>query len=81
LSILTLEKPAVLKRQYGQRALKVEIQTNDGGTLTREVPLDTAHSAQQVADLLANETVLTVHSEEATLADIFVQVTGRGLQS
>ena len=79
--IVALEKPAVLKRQYGQRALKVEIQTNDGGTLTREVPLDTAHSAQQVADLLANETVLTVHSEEATLADIFVQVTGRGLQS
>ena len=79
--IVALEKPAVLKRQYGQRALKLEIQTNDGGTLTREVPLDTAHSAQQVADLLANETVLTVHSEEATLADIFVQVTGRGLQS
>ncbi len=79
--IVALEKPAVLKRQYGQRALKVEIQTNDGGTLTREVPLDTAYSAQQVADLLANETVLTVHSEEATLADIFVQVTGRGLQS
>ena len=79
--IVALEKPAILKRQYGQRALKVEIQTNDGGTLTREVPLDTAHSAQQVADLLANETVLTVHSEEATLADIFVQVTGRGLQS
>ena len=79
--IVALEKPAVLKRQYGQRALKVEIQTNDGGTLTREVPLDTAQSAQQVADLLANETVLTVHSEEATLADIFVQVTGRGLQS
>ena len=79
--IVALEKPAILKRQYGQRALKVEIQTNDGGTLTREVPLDTAQSAQQVADLLANETVLTVHSEEATLADIFVQVTGRGLQS
>ena len=79
--IVALEQPAILKRQYGQRALKVEIQTAGGGTATREVRLDTTQTAQEVAHLLATENVLTVHSEEATLADIFVQVTGRGLQS
>jgi ABC-2 type transport system ATP-binding protein len=32
-----------------------------------------------VARLFANEDVVTVHTEEATLEDIFIRVTGRGL--
>ncbi len=32
-----------------------------------------------MANLLQHEKVITLHSEEATLEDIFIQLTGRGL--
>jgi hypothetical protein len=46
------KSPPFSSDRYGQARLKVEIQTNDGGTLTREVPSNTAQSAQQVAELI-----------------------------
>jgi ABC-2 type transport system ATP-binding protein len=77
--IVALDRPATLKRQYGQRALKVEVESVDGLTAIREVPLDQRNTPQSVYDLFAQERIITVHSEEATLEDIFVEITGRGL--
>lgn len=79
-NIVALDRPARLKRQYGQRALKVEVELADGETEVREVALDGEQSAQAVFELFANERIVTVHSEEATLEDIFIEITGRGLQ-
>jgi ABC-2 type transport system ATP-binding protein len=62
--IAALDKPAALKSHYGKRALKVEVETPVGETTIREIALDNAD---------------TPHSEEATLEDIFVEITGRGL--
>jgi len=76
--IVALDKPAALKRQYGKRALKVEVELAGGGTEIREIDLDDA-APQAVYDLLQNERVSTLHSEEATLEDIFIEITGRGL--
>lgn len=78
--IVALDRPARLKRQYGQRALKVEVELPNGETEIREVSLDNGQTAQAVYELFQNERVLTVHSEEATLEDIFIDITGRGLQ-
>ena len=78
--IVALDRPSRLKQQYGQRALKVEVELPDGETEIREVSLDNRQTAQAVFDLFQNERVVTVHSEEATLEDIFVDITGRGLQ-
>lgn len=77
--IVALDKPSRLKRQYGQRALKIEVEQADGETTFREIPLDGETSAQQVYELLRDEQIVTLHSEEATLEDIFVDITGRGL--
>lgn len=77
--IVALDQPARLKRQYGQRALKVEVETADGAVVVRELPLDQNRTPQSVYDLFAQERILTVHSEEATLEDIFVEITGREL--
>ncbi len=77
--IVALDRPAALKRKYGQRALKVEIEGANGETVIREVPLDQGDTPQLVYNLFANERIVTVHSEEATLEDIFVEMTGRGL--
>ncbi len=78
--IVALDTPAALKQRFGMRALKVEVGLANGQTELREVALDEAGTAQAVHDLFRDEHVLTVHSEEATLEDIFIDITGRGLQ-
>jgi ABC-2 type transport system ATP-binding protein len=54
--------------------------STDGGRLeTREIVLDEAGTADAVRALFDRERVVTLHSEEATLEDIFIQITGQGL--
>ncbi len=78
--IAALDTPLNLKQQYGKRALKAKVQTPAGGLEDRELALDTPQTPDLVRDLLAREKVVTVHSEEATLEDIFIKITGRGLK-
>ena len=77
--ILALDTPLNLKRQYGKRALKVKVATEGGALEDREIDLDTPDTPASVQELFSREQVVTVHSEEATLEDIFIQITGRGL--
>lgn len=77
--IVALDTPHKLKQQYGKRALLAEVELADGRLETREIILDEADTGTAVADLFAREKVITLHSEEATLEDIFIQITGRGL--
>ncbi len=78
--IVAFDTPSRLKLSFGMRALKVEIELPDGGAEVRELSLDQDQTAQDVFELFKNERILTVHSEEATLEDIFFDITGRGLQ-
>lgn len=77
--IVALDTPYALKQRYGKRALKIEVVGANGQLESREIPLDGPETAVQLERLFATERVATVHSEEATLADIFIQITGRGL--
>ncbi|HSH02769.1 MAG TPA: ABC transporter ATP-binding protein [Anaerolineae bacterium] len=77
--IVALDRPAVLKQAYGQRKVLVEVLTAEGETEKREITLDEADTPAQMEKLFANEKVVTVHSEEATLEDIFIEITGRRL--
>ncbi len=77
--IVALDTPARLKREYGKRAILVEVETADGDTEVREITLDNGDTPQMLHDLFQSERIVTVHSEEATLEDIFVEITGRGL--
>jgi ABC-2 type transport system ATP-binding protein len=78
--IVALDTPARLKQRFGLRALKVEVELPNGEIEIREVTLDEDQTAQAVFELFKSERVVTVHSEEATLEDIFFDITGRGLQ-
>ena len=78
--IVALDTPARLKQRFGLRALKVEVELPNGDTAERGVTLDEDQTAQEVFELFKNERILTIHSEEATLEDIFFDITGRGLQ-
>lgn len=76
--IVALDTPHALKQQYGKRALKAEVAV-DGRLETREIILDTEDTSAAIKTLFEQEQVVTVHSEEATLEDIFIRITGRGL--
>lgn len=77
--IVALDTPHNLKQQYGKRALRAQIMDADGSLVNREIFLDQPNTAESVKELFAGEQVVTIHSEEATLEDIFIQITGRGL--
>ncbi len=77
--IAALDKPALLKRQYGKRVLKAEVENRAGEVSMVAIPLDVDDTAQKVSSLFSDGRVVTMHTEEATLEDIFIQLTGRGL--
>lgn len=78
--IVAVDTPHNLKQQYGKRALKAKVSTGSGKLEDREVIMDTSETAKAVQELFAREKVVTIHSEEASLEDIFIGITGRGLQ-
>jgi ABC-2 type transport system ATP-binding protein len=77
--IVALDSPHALKQKYGRRVLKVEVACPDGATAQREVNLDQPGSAAAIAALFEGEQVITAHTSEATLEDIFIRMTGQGL--
>jgi len=79
--IVALDKPHNLKQLYGRRALKAKVATTGDNFEDREIILDTPETPDAIRELFAKEKVITVHSEEATLEDIFIKITGRGLVS
>ncbi len=77
--IAALDSPRNLKQQYGRRSLIAEISSNGGTIEKKEIDMDAPGTPQEVEKLFRNEKVVTIHSEEATLEDIFIKVTGRRL--
>jgi ABC-2 type transport system ATP-binding protein len=77
--IEALDSPRNLKQQYGKRSLIAEISSNGDAIVKKEIDMDSPNTATEVEKLLTNEKVITLHSEEATLEDIFIKVTGRRL--
>lgn len=77
--IAALDTPHNLKQQYGKRAVKAQVTGGDGQLQDKEIVLDQPGTAEEIKQLFADEQVVTIHSEEATLEDIFISITGRGL--
>ncbi|GMR10869.1 MAG: ABC transporter ATP-binding protein [Anaerolineae bacterium] len=77
--IAAIDTPHNLKQQYGKRLLRAEVSDGDGKLREREIELDQPQTAAEVERLFEQEQVITVHTEEATLEDIFIQITGRAL--
>ena len=77
--IVALDTPHNLKQKHGKRALKAKVLNTGGELEDREVIMDRSETPQAVQELFSREKVVTIHSEEATLEDIFINITGRGL--
>ena len=75
--ILALDAPERLKLGHGSRSVRVRY-GGDGHVEEAVLPLDGTADAQ-LRELLARDDLLTVHTEEATLEDVFVDFAGRRL--
>lgn len=74
--IEAMDSPANLKLQYGKRAVSVEY--TDSGKLASRV-FDIEQGCLELAQFMKTVNPRTIHSQEATLEDIFIRITGRGL--
>lgn len=77
--ISLIDSPAELKLQYGRSDVRVEYQSN-GALAHEDFPLAGLAENDAFLSMLRNNHVRTIHTQEATLETIFIQVTGRRLQ-
>jgi len=77
--LYAIDTPEVLKLQHGKRAVRVRRQL-DGMVSEVVVPLETPEAGQQLKEAVSAPGLLTIHTEEATLEEVFIQMTGRGLR-
>jgi fluoroquinolone transport system ATP-binding protein len=76
--IKELDAPRTLKLRHGHQFVRVEVRCN-GATQQEEFPLEGLGHNQHFLRLIRDHPVETLHTQEASLEDIFVQVTGRSL--
>lgn len=76
--IKLIDTPKNLKLQYGKKL--VEIEYIESGKVVKET-LKTVSDADRhrIGEIVNNHEIQTMHSKEATLEEIFIQVTGREL--
>ncbi|MCY4025630.1 MAG: ABC transporter ATP-binding protein [Acidobacteria bacterium] len=76
--IRVVESPRTLKLAHGTRTVAVEYDL-DGASGRREFPLDGLGDDAGFLTLLRSATIRTLHTQEATLEDVFLRVTGHRL--
>ncbi len=78
--INVIDAPARLKKRYGRRSVRVEYHNGAGGMATQEFELDGLGNNEEFLSLLQSGAPLeTIHTQETTLENIFIQVTGEAL--
>ncbi|ABR47677.1 ABC transporter related [Alkaliphilus metalliredigens QYMF] len=76
--IPVIDSPKELMVQHGAHTVKIEY--HKGNTTKAETfPMEGLKENQQVFDILKRRDIKTIHSQEATLEDIFIKLTGRKL--
>lgn len=78
--IYAIDTPENLKLRYGKRSVKVR--RRDGDHVREEsVPLDDPAAGERLRTAVETEGLMTIHTEESTLENIFVEMTGRALEA
>lgn len=77
--IVLIDSPRQLKVEHGKRRVRVEYRKNE--QIHQEYyELEGLGTNQEFVQLLGREKIETLHTEEATLEDIFIKATGRKLE-
>ncbi len=69
------EKPSVLKSEYGKQTVKVELQTGQ----TAEFAIPGLGNNPEFLEFIAQSEILRIATQEATLEEVFIEVTGTAL--
>jgi len=79
--ITLIDSPRNLRLQHGQRRVRVEYHHDGTSAPTQqaEFPLDGLGDSDEFLKILRSNRIETIHTQEATLEDIFIQTTGRSL--
>ncbi|MDA8219454.1 MAG: ABC transporter ATP-binding protein, partial [Dehalococcoidales bacterium] len=75
-----LDTPKALKLKYGKREVAVEYLNGTGDVEARTFAIDGLGDNGEFVDLLRKHRVETIHSQETTLEQIFIGVTGQELK-
>lgn len=76
--IKLIDSPKNLKLEYGKSVVDVEYE-KDGKLINKSFPISDEKGKKSLQEIIANENIKTMHTEEATLEEIFIKVTGREL--
>ena len=76
--ISLIDSPSELKLRYGKRDVRVEFGSN-GNKEQTDFALEGLADNAEFLNVLRSGNVRTLHTQEATLENIFIQETGRGL--
>jgi fluoroquinolone transport system ATP-binding protein len=76
--IACIDSPRALKLKHGERVVRIEYCSGDR-TVHADFPLDGLADNAAFRQVLRERDVQTIHTREATLADVFIRVTGRAL--
>jgi len=77
--LVLIESPRELKIKHGKKIVKLEY-LKDGDLVSQEFDLKNLADNKSFLSLLKTGSVQTIHTEEATLEDIFIKATGRHLK-
>lgn len=73
-----IDEPENLKLKYGKKTLKVKYQNGESSVL-KEFDLKGLGMNSEFQKILAEKEIETIHTQEATLEDIFIKITGKKL--
>lgn len=77
-----IETPSTLKKKYGRRNVVVEYSDEGENISSQEFPLDGLGENAEFIELLQSDCrIETIHTQETTLENIFIEVTGQELIS
>ncbi|MTI49283.1 ABC transporter ATP-binding protein [Sporosalibacterium faouarense] len=75
--IAEIDSPKNLKLKHGQRVVDLEY-AEDGSTEKASFDLDSLGADEEFLNIIKEKKIITIHSKETTLDDIFINVTGVG---
>lgn len=76
--IAEIDTPKNLKLKHGERRVEVEYKM-DGQMTKSSFDLDTLGTSDEFTQIVKTREIVTIHSKETTLDDIFIKVTGVGI--
>ncbi len=77
-TLMKIDAPRTLKLEYGEPTVRVEYR-DDGALAEQTFPLTDLGDDEAFDDLLRGGQIETIHTAEATLEDVFIEVTGEEL--